>query len=70
MQRTKKVVFNVQCAYDESHIFEKVLDIEEGTEGTKTEVQTYCPFCDGHVSVDVQGRVAPDAELSRKFDLE
>ncbi len=70
MRQTKKVVFKVQCAYDESHIFEKVLEIEEGTEDKETEVQAYCPFCEKHVDVTVQGRVVPDTELLRKYGLE
>ncbi len=70
MRRTAKVVFKVQCAYDENHIFEKVLNIEESAEDEETEVQAYCPFCEKHVNVVVQGRVAPDAELLRKFGLE
>ncbi len=70
MLGTKKVVFKVQCAYDETHIFEKALEIKKGTEAKETEVQAYCPFCEKHVDVTVQGKVVPDTELLRKFGLE
>ena len=31
-KKTKKVLYDVQCVYDEKHVFEKVLEIEAGSE--------------------------------------
>ena len=65
--KTKKVVYNVECAYNEEHVFEKVFTIEEGSEKIETEIEAYCPFCDKMVTVTVQGKVIPDESILRKF---
>lgn len=66
-KKTKRVVYNVECANNPEHIFEKVYEIEEGTEMKTTEMDIYCPMCDDYVRITVQGKVVPDAELMRKF---
>ncbi|MCK5057010.1 MAG: hypothetical protein KAT34_10165 [Candidatus Aminicenantes bacterium] len=59
--KTKKVLYNVQCIHNEKHIFKKVFEINEGTEKREeTEVETYCPSCDKLVTVTVKGKVKPD----------
>jgi hypothetical protein len=65
-KQTKKVLYNVQCVYDEKHVFEKVFEIEAGTEEKEeTEVQTYCPYCNKLVTVVVKGKVPPDKTVFR-----
>lgn len=66
--KTKKVLYHVQCVYNEKHVFEKIFEIKEGSEGKKeTEVETYCPFCDQLVTVTVKGKVKPDTTILRKI---
>ena len=67
-KKTIKVTYMVQCAYDENHKFEKVFEIEEGTEQTFSNVQAYCPECDKMVEVTVQGKVIPDENILRMFE--
>ena len=66
-KKTKKVVYEVQC--NEGHTFEKVFEIEEGSENIKTKVQTYCPHCEKYVTYAIQGKVVPDQEVLRRFDI-
>jgi hypothetical protein len=62
----KKVLYHVQCAYNEKHIFEKSFEIEEGSEDKEeSEVQTYCPQCNKLVTVVVKGKVLPDTKIFR-----
>jgi len=68
MKKYKKMLFNVQCAFDEKHIFPKSFDIDEGTENETSEVEAFCPFCKKQVTVTVQGKVAPNESLLRKFN--
>jgi hypothetical protein len=68
MKKIKKVVYQVQCAFNSQHLFEKVFEIEEGTENRQSKIEAYCPFCDKFVTVTVQGE-APDTDTLRKFDL-
>ena len=67
MKRIKKVVYQVQCAFDPKHIFEKVFEIEEGTEKQQSRVEAYCARCDKFVTVTVQGET-PTTDTLRKFD--
>jgi len=69
MKRQKKVVYNVQCAHEEEHLFEKMFVIEEGSEQVESEVEAFCPFCDEMVTVTVRGKLVPDEELLRRFKL-
>jgi aspartate carbamoyltransferase regulatory subunit len=69
MKKVKKVVYNVQCAYNPEHIFEKVFEIQEGSEKIDSELEAYCPYCDKFVSIEIQGKPPPD-ELLRKFNIE
>ncbi|HEX9655132.1 MAG TPA: hypothetical protein VGA99_15605 [bacterium] len=67
MKKTKKVVYHVQCAFDPKHVFEKVIEIVEGTENKQSQVEAYCPLCDKFVTVTVQGET-PTTKTLRKFD--
>jgi ribosomal protein L44E len=68
-KRTKKVLYRVQCVYNENHIFEKSFDIEEGSEDKEeSEVQTYCPQCKKLVTVVVKGKVLPDTKIFRGIE--
>lgn len=65
-KQKKKVLYQVQCVYNKKHVFEKVFEIEEGSEGKDgSEVQTYCPHCDKLVTVVVKGKVLPDTTIFR-----
>lgn len=65
-KQKKKVLYHVQCAYDEKHLFEKVFEIEDGSEEKEeTELQTYCPHCDKLVNVVVKGKVPSDRTVFR-----
>ena len=67
--KTKRVTYEVQCVHDKSHRFEKVFEIEGGTDAeTATEVETYCPYCKKLVSVRVKGKVLPDLDIFRGTD--
>jgi hypothetical protein len=68
MKITKKLVFNVQCAYNPEHVFEKVFTVEDNTETVESEVQAFCPDCEKKVTVTIKGRVLPDAELLRTIE--
>ncbi len=69
MKKVKKVLYNVECAYNPEHVFEKVFKIEEASEAMETEVQAYCPYCEKHVTTTIKGKVVTDASLLRGFDL-
>jgi hypothetical protein len=65
----KKVLYNVQCVYDQKHVFEKVFEIEAGSEEKEeTEVETYCPYCNKLVTVVVKGKVPPDKTVFRGIE--
>jgi hypothetical protein len=67
-KKIKKVLYHVQCVYNEKHIFEKVFEIEEGSEAKEeSEVETYCPYCDKLVTVVVKGKVTPDTSIFRNI---
>jgi hypothetical protein len=65
----KKVIYAVQCAYDPKHEFEKVFEIEDDVENQETKVEAFCPFCDKRVTITIKGKVIPDGEILRKFNL-
>ncbi|MFQ5544132.1 MAG: hypothetical protein ACE5FY_07260 [Nitrospiria bacterium] len=67
MSRSKKTIYEVTCAFDETHRFDKAFNIEEGSEQIETEVEAFCPYCNKQVTVCVEGRMVPDATLLRKF---
>jgi hypothetical protein len=68
-KQMKKVLYNVQCVYDEKHVFEKVFEIETGSEEKEeTEVETYCPYCNKLVTVVVKGKVPPDKTVFRGIE--
>ncbi len=68
-KQMKKVSYNVQCVYDQTHVFEKVFEIEIGSEEKEeTEVETYCPLCDKLVTVVVKGKVSPDTTVFRGIE--
>lgn len=65
-KKMEKKLYHVQCVYDEKHIFEKVFEIEEGSEEKEeSEVETYCPFCDKLVTVVIKGKVPKDRTIYR-----
>jgi hypothetical protein len=70
MKKTKRVKHKVQCAINPEHVFEKVYDIEEGSESLKSEMQVYCPYCDEFVDVTIQGKVVPDDSILRSFGIQ
>lgn len=69
MKKTKKVVYQVQCANNPDHVFEKVYEVIEGTENKTTDVDVYCPDCDAFVTVTIQGKVKPDRTILKKFGI-
>ena len=70
MKQLKKVVHNVQCAFNPDHVFEKAFTIEDGSETEQSEVEAFCPLCEKFVTVTIQGKVVPDDEIRRKFNIE
>jgi len=67
--RKKKTKYTVRCVKNPEHIFDKVYDIEEGSEDSKTnEVLAYCPYCDAEVGIEIQGKVPPDVDMLRRFE--
>jgi len=65
-KQKKKVLYDVECVHDEKHVFEKVFEIEAGSEEKEeTEVETYCPYCSKLVTVVVKGKVLPDKTVFR-----
>lgn len=65
---TKRLLYSVRCTKDNDHVFEKIFEIEEGSEGVEeTVAQTYCPECRTAVSVTVEGRLKLDADLVRQL---
>lgn len=70
MKKIKKVAFQVVCARNSEHVFEKAYPIEAGTEAKQTEVDVFCPYCQDYVTITVKGKVVPDAELLRKFKID
>jgi hypothetical protein len=69
MKKTQKILYKVQCFYNSDHIFEKAYIIEEGSEASESEVQPFCPFCEKHVKVTIQGKVVPDKDILREFNV-
>ena len=67
-KKTERVLYNVECAFNKEHIFEKVIEIKQGSENSKTELQAYCPFCDELVNYKIQGEAVPNAAILKKFD--
>jgi len=70
MKKFKKIAYQVVCARNPEHVFEKAYPIETGTEAQSTEVDVFCPFCEDYVTITVKGKVVPDAELLRKFKID
>ncbi len=70
MKKAKRVLYSIECAYDPSHVFEKVFKIEDGSEDMESEVQAYCPYCQKHVTTTIKGKAPTDESLLREFDLE
>ncbi|MDY6933814.1 MAG: hypothetical protein SVZ03_06280 [Spirochaetota bacterium] len=61
-------MYNVECAFNKEHIFEKVIEIEEGSEDSELEMQAYCPFCDELMNIKIQEKAVSNAAILRKFD--
>ena len=67
--RKKKIKHTVRCVTNPEHIFDKVFDIKEGRNDSKTsEVQTYCPYCNAEVAIEIQGEAFKDIDLLRRFE--
>ncbi len=69
MKKVKRVLYNVQCAFNPAHVFEKIFTIEEESEGLKSEMEAYCPYCEKHVSITIAGKSEADASILKRFDL-
>ncbi len=68
-KQMKKVLYKVQCASPEKHVFEKVFEIEAGSdENGESRVETYCPLCNQLVTVVVKGKVSPDTTVFRGIE--
>ncbi len=65
----KQMIFMVQCPFDETHLFERKVDIEEGSDDrpAESEVEAYCPFCDKMLTVKVTGKPDRNTIFYRKF---
>ena len=70
MKKTKRVAYQVQCAYDSEHLFEKVLEVEVGSENRETDIETYCPFCNKQVEFTIKGEPPRDQVILRKFNTD
>lgn len=64
-KKNKKVFYNVQCAFDEKHVFEKALEVEVGSESVESEVDAFCPFCNKMVSITIKGKAAMNTSVMR-----
>jgi hypothetical protein len=70
-RRKKSVIYDIQCAADATHNFNREFTIEEGTEESyTTDMHVTCPFCDTLMTVVVKGKVFPDATIYRKLKQE
>ncbi len=66
MMLTKKVLYQVHCPCGND--FEKAFEIQSGSEKVSTEAQAFCPHCGEYVTVTVQGKIKPDADLLREIE--
>ncbi len=64
----KKKLFRVQCAFDNNHVFDKMLEVEESDEPVISEVETFCPLCGKMVSFNVKGKTVPDSPFLKDFE--
>jgi hypothetical protein len=68
-KKMKKALYQVQCVYNENHFFEKIFEIEAGSEvKEETEVETYCPHCKKLVTVVIKGKVPTDISIFKKIE--
>ncbi len=67
MKKMKRVVYQVQCALNPKHVFEKVYLIEQGSENKQTDVNVYCPLCDAYVDITIQGKLVMDEVILREI---
>jgi len=70
MAKRKRVVYEVVCPNDPKHVFPFAFEIEAGSENVQSKVQAYCPQCDDFVQVTVKGKLPPNEQILRKFDVE
>ncbi len=69
MKKTKKKMYNVECAINPEHVFEKVYSVKELTDHKVSEMEVYCPICDAYTNVTIKGKVVPDTSMLRRFDI-
>ncbi|MEW6619027.1 MAG: hypothetical protein AB1422_06720 [bacterium] len=61
----KKVTHTVVCPYNKDHKFPVVLELKDESKGTKSSIDTFCPFCDKIVRVEIEGELSPDTVIMR-----
>ena len=66
----EKVTYNVICPYDKEHTFPIVLKVKDKNDDIKNTIETYCPFCDKYVRVEIDKELVPDKEVFRKYGFE
>jgi hypothetical protein len=69
MAKSKKVVYEVICPNNPRHIFPFAFEIEPGSENVQSKVEAYCPQCDAFVQVTVKGKLPPNQDILRQFDI-
>ncbi len=61
MPKKIEKLFKVKCGNHEcGKVFDKLIEIIEGSENIKTNQETYCPFCKKMVSFTIQGKPAKE----------
>jgi hypothetical protein len=61
----KKVTYTVICPFNKDHKFPLVLEVEDEAKGVKSSIESFCPFCDKFVQIEIEGELAPDTEVMR-----
>lgn len=63
-QKATKVLYEVTC-YECKKVFEKVIEIETGSEDKTTDQITYCPFCYKMVKFEIKGKPREDLVIRK-----
>lgn len=62
----EKVTYNVVCPYNKAHKFPVVLELKDKSRGAKSSIDTYCPFCDKFIRIEIDKKLFPDTEIMRR----
>lgn len=62
-----KVLYNVQCAFYEDHIFEKTVEVVDGSKNQESEVEVICPYCQKRVTLIIKGEAALTESVYRNL---